>query len=152
LNGQSIDSAFLPDLDQRLAALFAPATFPDVASVQLKWTEVEKDQVEFVNRLTDESLQQMLPFRTAQARLVYLMQHVANHSTYHRGQIALMLRQLGAEPVPTNFHEFLLEPRRGPLARTLEPKPEGKPSPFHGLMENPNSIQELHESDGTELM
>ena len=28
-----------------------------------------------------------------------MLQHVANHSTYHRGQIATMLRQLGAKPV-----------------------------------------------------
>jgi uncharacterized damage-inducible protein DinB len=111
LKGQSIDSAFLPDLDRRLATLFAPAAFPDVAAVERKWTEVEKEQVEFLNRVTDESLQQMLPFREAQARLVYLMQHLANHGTYHRGQIALMMRQLGAEPLSTNFHEFLLEPR-----------------------------------------
>jgi uncharacterized damage-inducible protein DinB len=108
LRGQSIDAAFLPDLDRRLAALFAPAAFPDVASVERKWTEVEKEQLDFVNCVTDESLQQMLPFRAAQARLVYLMQHLANHSTYHRGQIALMLRQLGAEPLSTNMHEFLL--------------------------------------------
>jgi uncharacterized damage-inducible protein DinB len=108
LRGQSIDAAFLPDLDSRLAALFAPAAFPDVASVEHKWTEVEKEQLDFVNRVTDESLEQMLPFRDGQARLVYLMQHLANHSTYHRGQIALMLRQLGAEPLSTNMHEFLL--------------------------------------------
>jgi uncharacterized damage-inducible protein DinB len=37
------------------------------------------------------------------------MQHLANHSTYHRGQIALMLRQLGSEPLATDFHVFLVE-------------------------------------------
>jgi uncharacterized damage-inducible protein DinB len=40
------------------------------------------------------------------------MQHLANHSTYHRGQVALMMRQLKAEPLATNFHEFLLEAPR----------------------------------------
>jgi len=39
------------------------------------------------------------------------MQHMANHSTYHRGQVGLMMRQLGAEPVATDFHEFLVEGR-----------------------------------------
>jgi uncharacterized damage-inducible protein DinB len=43
--------------------------------------------------------------------LAHLMQHLANHSTYHRGQIALMMRQLGAEPVATDFHVFLVERR-----------------------------------------
>ncbi len=51
----------------------------------------------------------MIPFRTKQVRLGHLMQHLANHSTYHRGQLALMMRQLNAEPLPTNLHEFLLE-------------------------------------------
>jgi uncharacterized damage-inducible protein DinB len=37
------------------------------------------------------------------------MQHLANHSTYHRGQIASMIRRLGAEPLPTDFAFFLLE-------------------------------------------
>jgi len=34
------------------------------------------------------------------------MQHLANHSTYHRGQVALMMRQLAAAPVATDFALF----------------------------------------------
>jgi uncharacterized damage-inducible protein DinB len=108
----SPSSAFLADLSARRNALFNPAAFPNVAAVQLKWVEVEKDLTEFVNSLTDDSLEQMLPFRATQARLAHLMQHLANHSTYHRGQVALMMRQLGAEPVATDFHVFLVEGRR----------------------------------------
>ena len=51
----------------------------------------------------------MFPVRTVQISLAHLMQHLANHSTYHRGQIALMLRTLGAEPLATDFHVFLAE-------------------------------------------
>jgi len=40
------------------------------------------------------------------------MQHLANHSTYHRGQVALMMRQLHAEPLATDFHVFLVEGSR----------------------------------------
>jgi uncharacterized damage-inducible protein DinB len=40
------------------------------------------------------------------------MQHLANHSTYHRGQLSLMLRQLNAKPLATDFAEFLLERAR----------------------------------------
>jgi uncharacterized damage-inducible protein DinB len=60
--------------------------------VQLKWAEVEKEQAEFVNRVTEEALEKMLPFHSTQVRLVHLMQHLTNHSTYHRGQVALMMR------------------------------------------------------------
>jgi uncharacterized damage-inducible protein DinB len=99
----------LTDLRTRRDALFNPDAFSNVAAVQLKWAEVEKEQTEFVNRVTNESLEQMLPFRTTQIRLVHLMQYLANHSTYHRGQVALMMRQLGTEPLATDFHVFLVE-------------------------------------------
>jgi uncharacterized damage-inducible protein DinB len=106
------NDAFHADLDKRLAAIFNPNAFPNVSAVQLKWAQVEKQQIEFVNRTTNESLERMVPFRTSRAKLGHLMQHLANHSTYHRGQVALMMRQLDAEPLSTNLHEFLLEGHR----------------------------------------
>jgi uncharacterized damage-inducible protein DinB len=104
--------AFLTDLRNQREALFNPDAFPNVAAVRLKWAEVEKEQIEFVNRLTDDALDKMLPARTTEVRLAHLMQHLANHSTYHRGQVALMMRQLDAEPLATDFHLFLVEGRR----------------------------------------
>jgi uncharacterized damage-inducible protein DinB len=108
----SPSSAFVTDLWTRYNALFNPNAFPDLAAVQLKWAEVEREQVEFVNHVTNESLGRMLPLRTTQISLAHLMQHLANHSTYHRGQVALMMRRLAAEPLATDFHMFLMEGRR----------------------------------------
>jgi uncharacterized damage-inducible protein DinB len=108
----SPSSAFVVDLWTRHDALFTPSAFPDVATVRLKWAEVERDQVEFVNRVTNESLGRMLPLRATQISLAYLMQHLANHSTYHRGQVAVMMRQLASKPLATDFHLFLLEGHR----------------------------------------
>jgi uncharacterized damage-inducible protein DinB len=108
----SPSSIFVKDLWTRHDTLFTENAFPDVAAVQLKWAEVERDQVEFVNRVTNESLARMLPLRAIQISLAHLMQHLANHSTYHRGQVALMMRQLAAEPLATDFHVFLVERRR----------------------------------------
>lgn len=106
----SPDSAFLSDLwDRQYDALFNPDRFPDFTAVKSKWAELEKEQVEFVNAVTNESLQKMLPVRTTQLSLASLMQHLANHSTYHRGQVALMMQQLAAKPMPTDFALFLLE-------------------------------------------
>lgn len=107
----SHSAAFLTDLRKRRDTLFHPDAFPNVASVQLKWAEVEKEQTAFVTHLTNETLEKMLPIRATQVRLGHLMQHLANHSTYHRGQVALMMRQLHAEPVATDFHVFLVEGR-----------------------------------------
>jgi uncharacterized damage-inducible protein DinB len=104
--------AELTDLKTRRDALFNPKAFPSVAEVRSKWSEIEKEQTDFVDQVTDELLEKMLPFRTTQVRLAHLMQHVANHSTYHRGQVALMMRQLASEPAATDFHVFLVEGRR----------------------------------------
>jgi len=107
----SPEAAFVKNLRDRMDVLFHSDTFPDLAAVKAKWTEVEKEQIEFVNGLTDEALKKMLPVRGTQLSVMHLMQHLANHSTYHRGQVALMLRQLGAKPLATDFHLFLVEGR-----------------------------------------
>ena len=109
---------FLADLKKRAEALFDPSGYSDVLTVRSKWAEIEAEQIAFVDGLTDATLQQEVPFRNTQARLAHLMQHLANHSTYHRGQVATMLRQMGAVPAPTDFHEFLLEKRRAAEGET----------------------------------
>lgn len=107
----SLSSAFVTDLWTRIGVLFDPNAYPDFAAVQSGWAEVEREQIQFVNGVTNESLGRMLPVRTTELSLANLMQHTANHSTYHRGQVSLMMRQLGAEPVSTDFARFLLEGR-----------------------------------------
>src|ERR1700756_187754 len=109
---QSHGPALLAELRTQRETLFNPATFPEVGAVQSKWMEVEREQIAFVSSLTNESLEKMLPARGTELSLPPLMQHVANHSPYHRGQIVLMLRQLAAEPVATDFHVFLAEGRQ----------------------------------------
>lgn len=101
--------AFVTDLSTRRGVLFNPEAFPNLATVRLKWAEVEKEQGDFVNRVTNKLLKKVLPFRTTQVKLAQLMQHLANHSSYHRGKVALMMQQLGAQPAATDFHVFLVE-------------------------------------------
>jgi uncharacterized damage-inducible protein DinB len=108
----SPSAAFLTDLWDRHDALFTADAFPDFATVLPKWTEVEKEQAEFVNGVTNESLEKTFPIGKTRVSLARLMQHLVNHSTYHRGQIALMLRQLDAVPPATDFVVFLREASR----------------------------------------
>jgi len=105
----SPDAEFLVNLRTRRESVFAPTGFPDISSVESKWAEIERDQTDFLSGLTDADLEKMFPSRGGELRLVRLMQHLANHSTYHRGQISLMMRQLQAKPAPTDFHLFLTE-------------------------------------------
>ena len=92
-------------------ALLNPLDFPDLGSLRAGWAEVERDQTAFVNDLTDASLESVVTYLNTMGEewkypLGQMMQHLVNHSTYHRGQMATMLRQLGAEPAPTDFLIF----------------------------------------------
>jgi uncharacterized damage-inducible protein DinB len=40
-----------------------------------------------------------------------MLRHVVNHSSYHRGQVITLLRQLGAPVVATDFLVFIDEQR-----------------------------------------
>jgi len=43
------------------------------------------------------------------APLWQMLQHLVNHGTYHRGQVATLLRQLGAKPISTDLILFYRE-------------------------------------------
>ncbi|MBN3518971.1 damage-inducible protein DinB [Algoriphagus lutimaris] len=38
-----------------------------------------------------------------------VLTHIVNHSTYHRGQIAMLMRELGLEPLPSDFIQFKIQ-------------------------------------------
>lgn len=93
-------------------AMFSPADFPTLACVRAKWAEVEHEQMAFVRGVTEVSLKKVIAYEntlgeTWRYPLQRMMQHLVNHSTYHRGQVMAMLRQLGAEPAATDFLVFL---------------------------------------------
>src|SRR5262249_39764739 len=87
--------AFLMDLFKQSDAHFRPGNFPTLAAAQAKWIEIEKSLTEFVDALTEEQFDRKFPVGDTSISLRHLLQHLANHSTYHRGQVAMMLRQLG---------------------------------------------------------
>ena len=87
------------------------APFATLAALEARWTEIEQEQAEFVGRLTGDMLGGTCSYtnRRGQPRSYPLWQpllHAVNHSTYHRGQITTMLRQLGAKPVSTDLVVF----------------------------------------------
>jgi uncharacterized damage-inducible protein DinB len=93
-------------------AMFDPANFPDLATLHARWAEVAREQAEFVQCVTEKSLKKAIAYENLQSEtwrypLAHMMQHVVNHSTYHRGQVTGMLRQLDAEPAATDFLIFI---------------------------------------------
>ena len=92
-------------------AMLDPAEFLRLDLVAAKWSQIEKEQAAFVKGVTDESLKEVITYvntrgETWRYPLTHMMQHLVNHSSYHRGQVSLMLRQLGAEPTPTDLLVF----------------------------------------------
>jgi uncharacterized damage-inducible protein DinB len=84
-------------------ALLPADTFPDVAALRSKWTELESDVRAVLDRMGTRGLDQVIEYTMlngdARASVFWQMvQHVVNHASYHRGQVTTMLRQLGATP------------------------------------------------------
>lgn len=93
-------------------ALLDPAEFPTVESVEKMLNDVENGCEEFIDGLTEEALAEVITYTNTRGEqwsypLVQMLQHVVNHSTYHRGQVTTMLRQLGAEAFPVDLLNFM---------------------------------------------
>jgi uncharacterized damage-inducible protein DinB len=87
------------------------ADFPDLETVRRRYAEIDRNLVDYVASLTGEDVQRIIYYRnfageTHARPLWQLLQHVANHGTYHRGQIATLLRQLGAKAASTDLVIF----------------------------------------------
>ena len=79
-----------------------------------RWVEVDRALAGFVEGLDAGSLQRSIALTTPQGSkysspLWRAMLHVVNHSSYHRGQIAAMLRQVGAVPQATDLMLYYRE-------------------------------------------
>ena len=83
-----------------------PEDLPDLASLASCWETVEQDMRSFAAAVTDVARSVSVPRPDGEAVLFplnQLMQHVVNHSSYHRGQVATLMRQLGATPAKTDL-------------------------------------------------
>jgi len=88
--------------------------FPDVETTRRRFVEIDRNLVDYVASLTQGDLQRVMEYKTtagvAQAQPLWqMLQHLANHSTYHRGQVTTLLRQLGAKAVSTDLIGFYRE-------------------------------------------
>ena len=96
------------------SALRSAADFPDLESVRRRIVEIDRNLVDFAASLNADDLHRVVQFKTlagaANAQPLWqMLQHVANHSTYHRGQVTTLLRQLGAKAISTDLLAFYRE-------------------------------------------
>lgn len=83
-------------------------------AVRARWADVEADQRAFVEGLDGAALDRVVAYRDTRGNpyqnpLGQLLRHVVHHSTYHRGQVITLLRQLGADAVATDYVVYLRE-------------------------------------------
>jgi uncharacterized damage-inducible protein DinB len=77
-------------------------------TLRTQWSELDAAYAQFLAALRNEDLQRTIDYRNlagqaGSATLLQMLRHVINHSTYHRGQLTTMLRQLGATPPGTDL-------------------------------------------------
>jgi len=87
----------------------SPTAGPDksqlvsVAALRDEWRPLEREIRTFVESLGPAGLLRVIEYKTMNGQpgtsaYWQMIVHVVNHGSYHRGQVATMLRQLGAKP------------------------------------------------------
>jgi uncharacterized damage-inducible protein DinB len=89
----------------RIADLDSPA---DLSVLGEAWPELHRAWLDWSGSRSNENFQEPLIFSTAgggesQLPLWQIVLHVVNHGSYHRGQVATMLRQSGIKPPGTDL-------------------------------------------------
>jgi uncharacterized damage-inducible protein DinB len=94
------------------------AELTTMATVRERWDPLEAEQKAFVDALTDRDLARVVDYRNTAGKafgapLGPLLQHVANHATHHRSEIATMVTMLSGSPPDTGINTWIFA-RRGP--------------------------------------
>ena len=94
--------------------IFDENDFPGVEAIASRWQDVDRERQRFIAALTEDRLRGIVAYENARDEhweysLEHAMQHVVNHSSYHRGQVVTLLRQLGKTAPATDFLVFFDE-------------------------------------------
>ena len=85
-----------------------------VDALRAHWAPQEKALLDYVSGLTQAELDRVFEYKTINFGMYtnpmwQSLQHLANHGTYHRGQVTTMIRQHGAKPIATDLMHFYRE-------------------------------------------
>jgi uncharacterized damage-inducible protein DinB len=99
----------------------APSGFPDgreltdVSALREAWSAVERKLREVLGRMSDHDVSAPMTYGGFDGKprtepFAMMLQHVVNHGSYHRGQLTMMLRQMGMPPAkPMDLIAFYRE-------------------------------------------
>jgi uncharacterized damage-inducible protein DinB len=90
------------------------ADFPDLLAWIQGWEETASGIEAFLASLTEEQLLAEITWEDTEIGPVTRplwqpVSHMVNHSTYHRGQVVSLMRQLGYPPPKTDLIHFFLK-------------------------------------------
>jgi uncharacterized damage-inducible protein DinB len=102
-------------------SILGDADFPDLAALRLRWDTAEEELRQFVEALDEGDLRRLVSYRDTRGGaftlpLGVLLQHVANHSTHHRSEVATMLTLIQGSPPGTDlvlYHLIVSGQRKG---------------------------------------
>jgi uncharacterized damage-inducible protein DinB len=88
--------------------MLSPTELPSWDAVSAKWRAVEREMRGYLARLSEVALAQPVSYTSQKGdtftyELWRQMFHLINHQSYHRGQVATLLRQLGVQPPEVDF-------------------------------------------------
>jgi len=98
----------------------APTSFPkaedysNLSDIKTRWKSIDADMSRYVGALSANDIKRVAEFRSTKGILFRhplweTMQHLVNHSTYHRGQVTTLLRQLGGNAQASDMIVFYRE-------------------------------------------
>lgn len=106
--------ARLQDEDWTRVQIWPEWSLDECAARQNK---IEEGYRAFFDSIPDDRLESTIDYRNSkgdrfQTAISDVLMHVAMHGTWHRGQIAMNVRDAGGEPVNSDFVTFTREPAR----------------------------------------
>ena len=85
------------------------------AEVRARWEEIEAERGRFLEGLSEAQLQETRTVKPStggeyQHTFAQMFRHAVDHSSYHRGQVVTLLRQVGVVPPVTGLIFFYRRP------------------------------------------
>lgn len=88
------------------------ADFATLADLRARWDALETEQRAFVDGLSATDLGRTIEYANAEGKrfqvaLAPLLQHVVNHGTHHRSELATMITMISGSPPDTGIHSYV---------------------------------------------
>jgi uncharacterized damage-inducible protein DinB len=96
--------------------LYGDPDVPSLADLRTKWDALESEQRAFLTSLGTADLKRTIEYTTTEGKpqaapLWQLLQHVVNHATHHRSEVATMVTMTKGSPAPTDMILFYRRPK-----------------------------------------